>query len=531
MDFRPFYRRSGFRSAAGLLVMLAIYLLARRAAGTLPAPPQAAVAALGGLTAAALLVFGGVIVPPARTVWDYPWQAVRLAVGLGWAGLHAVALLDTDSPSLAVSCVHIDLALLGLILMVSLTAQFVLPVRTWKERGAAVAGLVRYLVGQSGPVSFIQNGVQVESSRLPRGTGPGVILADQASAAVLRDDVQFTRAVGPGITFTRAGERVAEALDLRRQLRAVSGSRPSGGEQVDGRSASSLAVTRDGIPVSADLSVTFMLDPGRSGEPREGRDPECPPFEFNPSSVSRAVYSGHAYGPRHEIPWSELPVLLAVDLWREQVKGRDLSQLFSRGRGQPSPLEEIQRAILARMTAPTHEALDAAGRVQTRPSREQRVLSERGIRVLHVGISGVILPEDIADELALHWREQWAGALHEVLTDAEYLAQEQRRQGQRQAYQALCVEMTAGLRAQLARSARGRPQPVRSKVRQPEPARPRPVNRRDTLASLLLDALRICARREMTPDGGLLAPHLRRMRTDVLSLDANCEPHDLGGQP
>ncbi len=531
MDFRPFYRRSGFHTVAGLALLLAVYLLSRRAVGPLAAPPQAVTALLGGLAAGALLAVGGVVVPPARSVWDYPWQAVRLAVALGWAGLHGIALVDADLASLAVTCVHLDLALLCLLLMVGLTAQFVLPVRTWAERGAAAAGLIRYLVHQSGPVSFLHNGVQVESPKSGRGTGPGVILADQASAAVLRDDVQFTRTVGPGITFTQPGERVAEALDLRRQVRTIGGARPSPEEQVDGKSAGALAVTRDGIPVSAHISVTFMLDPGHSGEPREGRDPERPPFEFNPSSVSRAVYSGHAYGQRHEIPWSELPVLLAVDLWREQVKARDLSQLFSRGRGQPSPLEEIQRAVLVRMTSPSHEALDPAGRVHTQPSREQRVLNERGIRVLHVGISGLILPEGIADEMALQWREQWAGAVHEVLTDAEYQAEEQRRQGRRQAYLTLCAEMTMGLRSQLGRSARARPQPVRSKVRTAEPSRARTVSRRDTLASLLLDALRICARKELTPDGGLLAPHLRRMRTDVLSLDPDCQPQDLGGQP
>jgi len=530
MDFRPFYRRSGFRTLAGLLILLAVYAFARRAA-PLTAPPSALLGALGGVSAAALFIVGGVIIPPARNLWDYPWQAVRAAVALGWAAAHVLALLNADRPSLALICTHLDLALLSLILMVALTAQFVLPVRTYKERGQAVAGLIRYLVGQSGPVSFIQNGVQIESSRARRGGGPGVILADQASAAVLRDDIQFTRAVGPGMTFTRAGERVAEALDLRRQARTVGGARPSTGEPPEAQPTSTLAVTRDGIPVSADLTVTFVLDPGHSGEPREGRDPERPPFEFNPSSASRAVYSGHAYGPRHEIPWSDLPALLAVDLWREQVKSRELSQLFSRGRGQASPLAEIEQAILTRMTAPTHEGLDSSGRVQTRPSREQRVLSERGIRVLNVRISGVTLPDDIADEMALHWREQWAGAVHEVLTDAEYLAQEQRRQGQRLAYQALCADMTAGLRAQMARSPHGRLPPVRSKTRQAEPPHARAVNRRDTLASLLLDALRICARKEMTPDGGLLAPHLRRMRTDVLSLDANCESQDLGSRP
>jgi hypothetical protein len=532
MGLQPFYRRPGFRTGLTVVLLFIAYLLVRRSAGELPPPPAGLMALLGAAGTLAIFLAAGVFLPPARNLWDYPWQAVRLGLTLGWAALHAASLLPAAglldlSPTLA----HIDLALATLLLMVSLTAQFVLPVRTLQERFAAVTCLLRTMVGQSGPVTFLHNGRQVESSSPKAGRGPGVLLADQASAAVLRDDVRLTQTVGPGTTFTAPGERVAEALDLRRQVRRISGQRPDSTEERTGQPGSTLAVTRDGIPVSADLSVTFCLDPGHPGEPRQGQAVDLPPFEFNPASASRAVYSGHAYGPQHEIPWTDLPVLLVIDGWREQAKARDLSQLFSRGRGQPSPLEEIQLAILTRLTSPTYESGDTAGRVQPRPSREYRVLTDRGIRVLHVGVSGLVLPEDIADELTLQWREHWSGAMHEVLTDSEYLAQEQRKSGQRLAYQALCDELTAGLRSQLTRSGRGRPAMVRSKVRPAEPGHGHPPNRRDTLATLLLDALRVCARPEMTPEGGVLAPHLRRMRTEVLNLDADCLPQDLGERP
>ena len=56
-------------------------------------------------------------------------------------------------------------------------------------------------------------------------------------------------------------------------------------------------------------------------------------------------------------------------------------------------------------------------------------------------------------------------------------------------------------------------------------------NRRDTLALLLIDALRVCDRKEMLPEGTTLAAHLSRIRSEVLNLDANCQAPDMNREP
>jgi hypothetical protein len=55
--------------------------------------------------------------------------------------------------------------------------------------------------------------------------------------------------------------------------------------------------------------------------------------------------------------------------------------------------------------------------------------------------------------------------------------------------------------------------------------------RRDTLAIVLSDALRLTDRREMIPEGTSLAAHLGRVRAEILSLDRNCAPPAPGPQP
>jgi hypothetical protein len=95
------------------------------------------------------------------------------------------------------------------------------------------------------------------------------------------------------------------------------------------------------------------------------------------------------------------------------------------------------------------------------------------------------------------------------LKAAERRALEKRRSGERLAQRALMEELTAGLRSRLAQGE--------------VPAR------RDTLALLLADALRLTDRREMIPEGTLLGAQLARLRAEILSLDGNCMPPSTEG--
>src|SRR3990170_2812823 len=167
MDFIPFYRRPAFQTALGLVFLAAVYLWA-------------------------------------AISLDQTWTASGLVVDMA---LGAIALLS----------------------MIALASQFALPVRTWEQRSAAYNRLLGHLAGARGPVMFIKDGEAREAHRERERRGPGVLVIDSASAAVLRTDVQFTRAAGPGVVFTQSGERLAEALDLRRQLRGIGGGPPGRG--------------------------------------------------------------------------------------------------------------------------------------------------------------------------------------------------------------------------------------------------------------------------------------------------------------
>lgn len=508
MDLVPFFRRPVFKTALGSLLWIAAYLWVRHRAGPLPLPHPALLLLAGTLALICLLIFLGQLIPAGRTSLSYPAETLRLVAALLWAAVHTTVLHPSGRfAAYQPGLLHLDLALITLFLMNAIVAQFVLPVRTVEERAIVVGRLLRYLVGLSGPVTFVHNGQAVESHRERDRRGAGVLLVDAVSAAVLRTDVEFTRAAGPGLTFTAPGERLAEALDLRPQVRRLGAKKPTTAEAAEQEPETSLAITRDGIPVSADLNVSFILHPAGGPDPVLGRDPNAPPFVFYPVAAGRAVY-GHAYGNRGDVPWTRLPLLLAVDLWREQVKMWDLPALLNAEGEGPRPLVQIERAILARLTRQSSVTIDADGRRQRKTSREFRILNDRGIRVLRVSVSGLALPDDVRAEKLLRWREAWSGSVSDEVRGAERLAMEKRRAGERLAQQALLEELTAGLRSRL--------------VQGDAPAR------RDTLAILLSDALRLTDRREMIPEGTSLAAHLGRLRAEILTLDSNCMPPSAG---
>jgi regulator of protease activity HflC (stomatin/prohibitin superfamily) len=82
-----------------------------------------------------------------------------------------------------------------------------------------------------------------QDTLLARLGGPGNVTIFMDSAVFLERFGRFTRVAGPGKVFLQRFERIHEALDLRPQE----------------RSSIAKAVTKDGIPVQAEVQVRFQL--------------------------------------------------------------------------------------------------------------------------------------------------------------------------------------------------------------------------------------------------------------------------------
>jgi hypothetical protein len=287
--------------------------------------------------------------------WFYiaAWLAILLVV-YGWQ-IYRLGGIQAGLVDIFIDLVFIFPALL--FLWIAFFAQFVLPVRTFRDRQKIFSRLVTDLLGGHGPALFIENGVIKEHSGERMKKGPGVLWLDSASAAVTRSAVAIRQTMGPGVHFMESGEFIAGTVDLHIQSQTV-GPKESDKpfdkktdaqtdeefHQIQDRRKQVSALTRDGIEIIPNVSVTFRVD---TGFPKEGQPGSCFGYrtgvtkkakeeeEKDKEAIRKAILGEginpnmQAGSPRHRVAWNQLPAALAVDVWREYAAKFTLDELFA----------------------------------------------------------------------------------------------------------------------------------------------------------------------------------------------------------
>ena len=314
--------------------------------------------------------------------------------------------------------IFLDLACifpLLLLLWMAFFAQFVLPVRTFQDRRKIFGRLIRYLFGSHGPALFIENGKIKEHSGERMKHGPGVLWLDSASAAVTRTPVSVMQTLGPGVHFTESYEYIAGTVDLHIQSQVIGpkeSDRPFAEkredqpkeewDQVQDRRKQVSALTRDGIEVIPNISVSFRV---KTGFPKEGQPGSRFGYRIgvtkrdrlnekeDQEAIRRAILGEGINpiavqdSPRHRVAWNELPGSLAVDVWREYAAKFTLDQLFKPEQLVPTPPPHLPQPTEEEID-PLSQPIQVSGdrRVMqnnvARMLREMNILMSRTIRVL-----------------------------------------------------------------------------------------------------------------------------------------------------
>jgi hypothetical protein len=281
--------------------------------------------------------------------------------------------------------IFIDLACIFpilLILWMAFFGQFVLPVRTFRDRQKIFNRLFSNFFGSHGPAIFIRNGQLIQREGEERKSGAGVLWLDSASGAVTRTAVSIRQTIGPGVHFIENGEYIAGTVDLHTQFQSLGpkdSDKPFESKkeaqteeefhQIQERRKEVSALTRDGIEVIPNISVMFKVDTGspREGEPgsrfgyRTGIRKKDKENEKNDKEAIRRAILGEGVNPnvpsespRHRVAWNQLPALLAVDVWREYVSKFTLDELFKP--------EQLVPPLPPQPPQPTQEEIDSLSR-------------------------------------------------------------------------------------------------------------------------------------------------------------------------
>ena len=351
----------------------------------------------------------------------------------------------------------IDIFLIGLagfLFWMGFFAQFALPLHTLSDRFSAFNRLVLYLMGGHGPAVRIENGQVVQRQGERKRSGPGVVLLDTASAALLRSKTAFMRPIGPGVVFTTGGEFLhGESIDLHIQNFPMSAplgpfqnedpfaarkknEKPEEYQARQRRRLETSALTRDGVEVVANLAVRCKI---HSQQGQGGTQ-----FGYDPDSVRRAITrEGVVPQEVRNMPWYEIPAYLAVEVWREYLGKFTVNELFdiesaltrlmmngtqAGGTGSAwlqtgeTSLETAAKMVRLRMTQAEVPELDSYGQPtgDMQPSQEFRLLNDMGVEVKAAAVFGLRFPAAVEAQLVQQWLSTW---LERAMAERERIEQ------------------------------------------------------------------------------------------------------------
>ena len=156
-------------------------------------------------------------------IYKRPWFYIA-----GWLFIlllvYGIQILRMGGIRANLSEIALDLACffpILLVLWMAFFAQFVLPVRTFRDRRRIFDRLITYLLGGHGPALFVENGKIKEHIGERMKRGPGVLWLDSASGAVTRTAVSIRDTLGPGVHFLERYEYVAGTVDLHIQSQVI----------------------------------------------------------------------------------------------------------------------------------------------------------------------------------------------------------------------------------------------------------------------------------------------------------------------
>ncbi len=349
------------------------------------------------------------------------WHGAVWWRGIAMKGyVHAVLFLIDIIFAFALSC-----------LLTYFFAQFVLPIQNQSDRKEIYRRVRDFSFDNRGPAIFIKNGRVIEHEGERNKKGLGVVVLDTASAAVLQTDIEYTDTVGPGVKFTKVHkinnenfhEYVAGSIDLRTQWKFIGPTEndqpflnpplyPNPAEYIKSqkRRQQTSGWTRDGFEVSPTIGIKFRAMRVTNTRTESGVTTH---YGYDPIYVRKAIIHKPVVLDKENdlkdlMKWDELPVHLAINLWREYIRKFKLEELFT-SNDEVSKLQTIEDMINQRVQKAFAVSLNDMGDLLPGKfeSPEYKQLLERGIEVIEIRIRNILFDTDIEKKMAEQWSGEW----------------------------------------------------------------------------------------------------------------------------
>lgn len=339
------------------------------------------------------------------------WHILVWAANIPFNYFVSIALLGVD----------IFVAFYLLDRLIYFFSQFVLPIQNSKYRQEIYSRVKYFETGTRGPAVFIKNGRVITHEGESEKRGPGLIVLDTASAAVLRTDTEIRDTIGPGVKFTDGNEYIAGSVDLRAQWQFIGPlateqpflnpiSAPKASTDSQNRRQQTNGLTRDGFEIIPTISIKFRIK--RPVENRATEGGVTSQYEFDADSVRNAITReviqlGTSDNSKVRMEWNKLPAHLVVNLWREYIRKFKLGDLFTSSG--ISGLQTIEDMINKRLKQKDAVALDDTGLPtgEWLESLEFKQLESRGLEIMQVRIHNVLFESEMEKQHIEQWSAEW----------------------------------------------------------------------------------------------------------------------------
>jgi hypothetical protein len=190
--------------------------------------------------------------------------------------------------------------------------------------------------------------------------GPGQINIVDNEVVVTEVNGRFNRVLGPGIHILARFEYVRTALDLREQER---------------KRDNVSFMTKEGIPLTSDVQVTFRLRRGNRAPTRAN------PFPFDEESVRLAAY-GQVVREEDTGEWDQKPLETAIRQLQNKIGQLRLDELID----------------------PQKHYVDPHPTIQQKVERDTRhILFTEGITLTNMRLGAMQLPPDVDQTVLAYW--------------------------------------------------------------------------------------------------------------------------------
>ncbi len=343
------------------------------------------------------------------------------------------------------------LFLLVFILFIFFFSQFIFPISGNNQRWLVFKNILNFITHRHGPIYAIREGKQNLIKSADKKNRPGIIITESDSAAVLRKSAHFTRAIGPGITFTEKDESIADSVDIRIQQRWFGpyedenpfsprkkfesqshfNARKKRGDFTRG-------LTRDGIDIIPSFDITFKI----KSNPGNGKTP----YGYDSLAVERAIIgkSINQSNVINESPaadWESVAIMLTVNAWRELLHIYKLNELFQT---EKNAIELIITNIQDRLTKSEIRSINQNDNQSDQfiLSEEYKILAARGIIVTNLHLAQLWIPPEIETQVVNNWKSAWLDLSQNEKESVEKLQREITNQSKDLASSNLATEIS-----------------------------------------------------------------------------------------